>query len=111
MPNTEAAVAKIERALKDLQTAWNTAEGRRGRLAEIRQRLAAQQSQLDAEREALRQEQWKLKKESSALQHARDEVERLSEQVAEMEVERDKTRKQLRGILSKIKAVGGELRS
>jgi hypothetical protein len=110
---SEAALAlrEVERALKELHLAWNTAEGRRGRIADQRKALAAQKAEMDAQREAVRQEQWKLKKESTTLQHARDEAEAMGQQIAELAREREETRTALRSLLGKVKAVSGELRS
>lgn len=111
MAGAEAAVQRLDAALKDLQDAWNMAEGRRGRIADNRQRLSKEHAELEAGREALRQEQWKLKKESATLQHARDEVQVLDRQMAELTVEREAIRKQLTALLAKIKSLSAEIRS
>ena len=110
MPDAAAAIKDVERALKELQLAWNSAEGRRGRIGENRKHVAQQQSEVEAQKELLRQEQWKLKKESATLQHARDEAEARGRQIAALTDERNENREQRRAILAKTKAIRGELR-
>ena len=111
MPAADAALRKLEDALKDLHLAWNTAEGRRGKISENRDALNRQQEELEEQRESLRQEQWKLRKESATLQHAKDEVESLQVIVSDLTAERDETRSQLRGILAKAKILRAGLRT
>ncbi len=110
MPAADAALRKLEDALKNLHSAWNTAEGRRGKISENRKVLSQEQDELEQQREQLRQEQWKLRKESATLQHSRDEVDGLQKLVSELTAERDETRSKLRTILSKTKTVRASLR-
>lgn len=111
MPAADAAMRKLEDALKELHLAWNTAEGRRGKISDNRNALNQQLEELEEQRESLRQEQWKLRKESATLQHAKDEVESLQMLVSELTAERDETRSKLRGILAKAKNVRAGLRA
>jgi chromosome segregation ATPase len=111
MPEAAAALRKLEDALKDLHIAWNTAEGRRGKISENRAVLNREQEELDEQREQLRQEQWKLRKESATLQHARDEVDSLQKLVSDLTAERDETRIQVRAILAKTKTLRAGLQS
>ena len=111
MPAADAALKKLDDALKDLHLAWNTSEGRRGKISDNREVLTRHQEELEEQRESLRQEQWKLRKESATLQHAKDEVETLQKSVSDLTAERDQTRAQLRGILAKTKTIRAGLRT
>lgn len=110
MPLAHAAVRTAERALRDLQLAWNSAEGRRGHIAEQRRALAEQTTELDEQKKQMRQEQWRYRKDSAALQHARDEAETLAAQFEDLRSERGQIQADLRQILQKVKAVSAELR-
>ena len=110
MPDVEAALRGLERGIRYTAQAWNTAEGRRGRIADNRKAIFDEQAAIEAQKESLRQEQWRLRKDAATFQHARDDADALRRQVELLTGEREDSRKELRGLLSKVKAVRDELR-